>query len=372
MVGYSGQLVNQEVTTVPIDLGNRSYEIRIAPGILDDQREFLDWITGDQVLVITNDVVQPLYLEQLRQALPGKHVEVIILPDGEQYKTLETAGEVFDKMLAVPLDRQVTVLALGGGVIGDLSGFVAACYQRGVGFIQIPTTLLSQVDSSVGGKTGVNHSSAKNMIGAFYQPLRVIADLSTLRTLEPRQFSSGMAEVVKYGLINDPGFFEWLEQYIDSVMRHDQVALTEIIRRSCRNKARLVEQDERESGVRALLNLGHTFGHAIETVTEYGPWLHGEAVGLGMLMAARMSVLQGWLKDSDFLRIRALVEKAGLPINPSRDFRPEELREAMNRDKKVLAGKVRLILLQGIGNALVCRDYDPKALLQTLEEFAIG
>ena len=297
---------------------------------------------------------------------------MIILPDGEQYKTLETAGEVFDKMLAVPLDRQVTVLALGGGVIGDLSGFVAACYQRGIGFIQVPTTLLSQVDSSVGGKTGVNHSSAKNMIGAFYQPLRVIADLSTLRTLEPRQFSSGVAEVIKYGLINDLAFFEWLEQNIDSVMRHDQAALTEVIRRSCLNKARLVEQDERESGVRALLNLGHTFGHAIETVTAYGPWLHGEAVGLGMLMAARMSTLQGWLENSDLLRIQILLEKAGLPVNPSKDFKPEELREAMGRDKKVLAGKVRLILMQGIGNALVCQDYDPKALQQTLEEFAVG
>ena len=364
--------MNQEVTTVPINLGNRSYDIRIAHGILGDQREFLDWITGNQVMVITNDVVQPLYLDQLKQALPGKHVEEIILPDGEQSKTLETAGEVFDKMLAVPLDRQVTVLALGGGVIGDLSGFVAACYQRGVGFIQIPTTLLSQVDSSVGGKTGVNHSSAKNMIGAFYQPLRVIADLSTLRTLEPRQFSSGMAEVIKYGLVNDPAFFEWLERNIDSVMQHDRASLTEIIRRSCLNKARLVEQDERESGVRALLNLGHTFGHAIETVTAYGPWLHGEAVGLGMLMAARMSTLQGWLKDSDFLRIQSLLEKARLPVNPSKDFRPEELREAMNRDKKVLAGKIRLILMQGIGHARVCQDYDPKALQQTLQEFAIG
>ncbi|MCY4218826.1 MAG: 3-dehydroquinate synthase [Gammaproteobacteria bacterium] len=358
--------------TVPIDLGNRSYEIRIANGILSDPREFLDWITGEQVLVITNDVVQPLYLDQLKQALPSKQVEEMILPDGEHYKSLKTAGEVFDQMLSIPLDRQVTVLALGGGVIGDLSGFVAACYQRGVGFFQVPTTLLAQVDSSVGGKTGVNHSSAKNMIGAFYQPLRVVADIATLRTLDPRQFSSGMAEVLKYGLINDPEFFSWMEQNIDSVMQHDQTALIKIIQRSCINKARIVEQDERESGVRALLNLGHTFGHAIETVTGYGPWLHGEAVGLGMLMAARMSTLQGWLDNTDFLRIRSLLERVGLPVDPSNDFKPKELQEAMNMDKKVLAGKIRLILMQGIGKALICQNYDPTALLQTIEEFATG
>ncbi len=364
--------MNREITTVSIDLGDRSYEIRIANGILSDPCEFLNWISGDQVLLITNDVVQPLYLDQLKQALPDKQVNEIILPDGEHYKSLKTAGQVFDQMLSIPLDRQVTVLALGGGVIGDLSGFVAACYQRGVGFIQVPTTLLAQVDSSVGGKTGVNHFSAKNMIGAFYQPLRVIADISTLSTLEPRQFSSGMAEVIKYGLINDPRFFYWLEQNIDSVMQQDQTALTKIIQQSCMNKAKIVEQDERESGVRALLNLGHTFGHAIETVTGYGPWLHGEAVGLGMLMAARMSALQGWLEETDFLRIRNLLKKAGLPVNPSKEFKPKDLREAMNLDKKVFAGKVRLILMQGIGNALVCQEYDQKHLQKTLEEYALG
>lgn len=364
--------MNAIVATVPINLGHRSYDIRIAHGILSDPREYLDWISGKQVLIISNEVVQALYLEQLKQALPGKHVEEIILPDGEQHKSLETAGRVFDRMLATPLDRQVTVIALGGGVIGDLSGFVAACYQRGVGFIQVPTTLLAQVDSSVGGKTAVNHASAKNMIGAFYQPLRVIADTSTLSTLDSRQFSSGMAEVIKYGLINDPEFFSWLEKNIESIMQCKQQSLTEVIRRSCQNKASMVEQDERESGVRALLNLGHTFGHAIETATGYGPWLHGEAVGLGMLMAARMSALQGWLHEPDYLRIQNLLEKTGLPTRPSADFKSGDLLINMKRDKKVLAGKVRLILLHEIGNASICEDYDQKALQQTLEEFAIG
>lgn len=364
--------MNAKVTTVPINLGYRSYDIRIARGILHEQREFLDWICGDQVLVVTNEIVQPLYLNPLKQALPNKHIEEVVLSDGEQYKTLETAQQVFDRMLAVPLDRQATVIALGGGVVGDLAGFVAACYQRGVNFIQVPTTLLSQVDSSVGGKTAVNHASAKNMIGAFYQPVRVIADLSTLDTLEPRQFSSGMAEVIKYGLINDPEFFDWLEKNIALIMQGDHHALIKVIERSCCNKANLVEKDERESGVRALLNLGHTFGHAIETATGYGPWLHGEAVGLGMLMAARMSALQGWIKDSDVLRIRNLLEKAGLPAAPSQDFSPAELLLAMQKDKKVLAGSVRLILLHGIGKALVCQDYAQAALERTLHEFAVG
>ncbi|MXZ81390.1 MAG: 3-dehydroquinate synthase [Gammaproteobacteria bacterium] len=358
--------------TVPIDLAHRSYDIRIASGILGDEREFLDWIRGHQILAITNEVVGPLYLEELKKALPGKEVVEVVLPDGEQHKSLETVAEVFDRMLAVPLDRQVTVVALGGGVIGDLSGFVAACYQRGVGYIQVPTTLLSQVDSSVGGKTAVNHASGKNMIGAFYQPLRVIADLSTLRTLEPRQFSSGMAEVIKYGLINDPEFFAWLEENIGSVMDLDEAALAHVIERSCLNKARVVEEDEREQGVRALLNLGHTFGHAIETATGYGPWLHGEAVGLGMLMAARMSALQGWVGESDFVRIRNLLRKAGLPTEPSKDFTAKDLRSGMKTDKKVLAGKVRFILMQGIGKAFVCDDYDETALNRTLEEFAAG
>ena len=354
---------------VTIDLGERSYNINIGANLLIESRELISRIEGDQVFVITNEVVAPLYLQQLLHTLEGKNVEKIILADGEETKTLETAGLIFDKMLQIQLNRSVTVVALGGGVIGDMAGFVAACYQRGVPYIQIPTTLLSQVDSSVGGKTAVNHALGKNMIGAFYQPKLVLADISTLSSLDSRQFSSGLAEVIKYGLINDAAFFGWLEQNIDPVMAQEDKALEYIISKSCLNKARIVEQDEKESGIRALLNFGHTFGHAIETTSGYGKWLHGEAVAQGMVMAAHMSNLSGMLPDSDMLRIIELLKRAGLPTSGSEDLDHGKMIQAMKLDKKVENGRIRLVLLEGIGKAFVTDEYDESHLDSTLRNF---
>jgi 3-dehydroquinate synthase len=358
--------------TVYIDLGERSYDIRIASGILGNPSELLPWISGNQVMVITNEVVAPLYLDTLKKSLEGKDVVEVILGDGESTKSLSTAETIFDRMLQVPLDRTATVVALGGGVIGDMAGFTAACYQRGIPFVQIPTTLLSQVDSSVGGKTGVNHPMGKNMIGAFYQPQRVLIDISVLSTLEPAQFSSGMAEVIKYGLINAPDFFEWLENNLESVLSQNPEDLEYVIEQSCLNKARVVELDEREGGVRALLNLGHTFGHAIETATGYGAWLHGEGVALGMVMAMYMSMEQDWVEQKDYDRACKLIERCNLPVKPSADFCAQEIKKLMGLDKKVQAGKLRLILSRGIGKAFVCDNYDETALDKTLAHFAIG
>ncbi len=357
---------------VHVGLGDRSYSIRIDSGIRNRSQEFLPWIAGSQVFVVSNEFVAPLYLAEVRAALGGKEVTEVIIQDGEHVKSLETATMMFSRMLEIPLDRQATVIALGGGVVGDIAGFAAACYQRGIALIQVPTTLLSQVDSSVGGKTGVNHPLGKNMIGSFHQPRRVIVDTETLGTLDTRQFSAGMAEVIKYGVINDPDFFEWLEHNIDAVMELDQSAVEYTIEQSCRNKASIVEQDERESGVRALLNLGHTFGHAIETATDYRSWLHGEAVALGMLMAATLSCVQGWITELELGRIQTLLERAGLPTQPSRDFSSDTLKENMLRDKKVQQGRIRLILCRGIGRAVVSDDYSMSALDRTLREFANG
>ncbi len=358
--------------TVQISLGDRSYDIRIGSGLLSDSSEFVPWVTGQQVLIVSNVVVAPLYLATLRRAISGKTVEEIILPDGENTKILDTVSTIFDRMLAVPLDRSATIIALGGGVVGDMAGFSAACYQRGIPFIQVPTTLLAQVDSSVGGKTGVNHTLGKNMIGAFYQPRRVVIDLSTLATLEPRQFSAGLAEVIKYGLINDYGFFCWLEENIEAVINQQEDALEYVVEQSCLNKAKVVEQDERESGVRALLNLGHTFGHAIETATNYSNWLHGEAVGIGMLMAMQLSLLQGWLGKEDVERARSLLERAGLRVEPSVEFSASQLKELMKLDKKVQNGNIRLVLMKAIGESFVTSDYEESALDQTLGLYAIG
>ncbi len=360
------------IKTVNIKFGKRSYQIKIANGLLDNDEELLPWIVGNQVFIVTNEVVAPLYLEKVKAMLSGKSIEQIILADGEQSKTLQTAERIFDNMLEVALDRSATVIALGGGVIGDMAGFVAACYQRGIPFIQIPTTLLSQVDSSVGGKTAVNHARGKNMIGAFYQPQRVLADTATLATLDARQFSSGMAEVIKYGMINDAGFFQWLEQNIDAVMQKNQHALAYIIEQSCINKAKIVEQDERESGIRALLNLGHTFGHAIETATAYSKWLHGEAIAFGLVMAASMSREQGWLDEQALQRVIALLAKAKLPVEPVADVSPHQLKSLMQLDKKVQAGRVRLVLLKSIGEAFISSDYDESALNTTLQHYATG
>ena len=357
---------------ISIDLAERSYDIVIANTILGPDANILNHIKGAQVLIITNEVVAPLYLDSLKSGLKGKQIEEIILADGEVTKTLATAELIFEKMLQIPLDRSATVIALGGGVVGDMAGFTASCYQRGIPFIQIPTTLLAQVDSSVGGKTAVNHPLGKNMIGAFYQPQYVMADIGVLSTLEPRQFSSGMAEVIKYGLINDISFFDWLEQNMDPVMNQDPDAVAYVVEQSCKNKAKIVELDEREGGIRALLNLGHTFGHAVETATGYGPWLHGEAVSLGMMMAMYMSMQLGWVTSDETDRVARMLIHAGLPVEPSNDFSATQLRSLMQLDKKVAAGKIRLILLRGIGDAFVCDEYSDEALNNTLEHFALA
>ncbi|MEA3291413.1 MAG: 3-dehydroquinate synthase, partial [Pseudomonadota bacterium] len=302
--------------TVHIDLGARSYDIHIGPGLLARRDLLLPHVAGGRAVVVSNEVVAPLYLQFLKASLPGIELHEVVLPDGEQYKTLRTVNEIITRMLEVPCDRRTTVIALGGGVVGDIGGFVAACYQRGVPFIQVPTTLLAQVDSSVGGKTGVNHPLGKNMIGAFYQPRSVVADTDTLKTLDDRQFSAGLAEVIKYGLIRDRAFFEWLEANMGRVLAREDDAVSFIIERSCINKAEVVAQDECESGVRALLNLGHTFGHAIETGLGYGVWLHGEGVAAGMAMAADLSRRLGWLTGEAVQRVIRLIEQAELPVGP--------------------------------------------------------
>jgi 3-dehydroquinate synthase len=314
--------------------------------------------------------VAPLYLERTKAALRDFKLSEVILPDGERYKNLETWNLIFDGLLRQRFNRRCTIVALGGGVIGDMAGFAAACYQRGVPFIQIPTTLLSQVDSSVGGKTGINHALGKNMIGAFYQPRCVIADTDTLNTLEDRELSAGIAEVVKYGLIRDPQFFDWLEENMDALLARDPNALAYAIERSCRNKAEVVAADELEAGQRALLNLGHTFGHAIETGMGYGEWLHGEAVGAGMCMAAELSRRLGWMDSADCERSLNLIRRARLPVAPPPQIGTERFLELMAVDKKVLDGGLRLVLMKGIGNTLVTGDFDPAELRATLDDYA--
>jgi 3-dehydroquinate synthase len=352
-----------------VSLGDRSYPIYIGGNLLSQSILLTEHIKGKDVLVVTNTTVAPLYLQSVLDALTDYHCESVILPDGEQYKTLEVLNQVFTKLLEEKFSRQVTLIALGGGVVGDMAGFAAACYQRGVPFIQIPTTLLSQVDSSVGGKTAVNHTMGKNMIGAFYQPQCVIADTLTLTTLEDRQLSSGLAEVIKYGLINDPDFFTWLEQNMLALRARDQSALAEAIERSCRDKADIVANDEREQGVRALLNLGHTFGHAIETGMGYGNWLHGEAIAVGMLMVADLSQRMGWIQQVDVDRIKALFVAAGLPTLAPEGMTSEQYMTLMSVDKKVQDGQIRLILLRGIGQAIISDDYSALKLAETLESF---
>lgn len=353
--------------TLCVELGERSYPIYIGRGLLTRPDLYRQHIRGKQVMIVTNDTVAPLYLDQVRAALSPYQCEAVILPDGEQYKTLEVLNRIFDALLGRRFDRRVTLVSLGGGVIGDMAGFAAACYQRGVDFIQIPTTLLSQVDSSVGGKTGVNHPLGKNMIGAFHQPRSVIADTATLDTLPDRELSAGIAEVIKYGLIRDPAFFTWLEANMDRLLARAPDALAYAIERSCANKADVVAADEHESGVRATLNLGHTFGHAIETGMGYGTWLHGEAVGCGMVMAVRMSARLGWLNDADVMRTEALIEQARLPTRAPRALDTARFIELMGVDKKVQDGKIRLVLLKTIGEAVVTDDF-PLGLLREVIE----
>jgi 3-dehydroquinate synthase len=356
------------VQTLQVDVGHSRYTIAIGSGLLSN-RELLDaQIRGRDLLVVSNTTVARLYLAKLTQSLAGRRVAECILPDGEQHKTLQTAGWVFDALVAAKMNRDATVLALGGGVVGDIAGFAAACYQRGIGYVQIPTTLLAQVDSSVGGKTGVNHSSGKNLIGAFYQPLCVIADTDTLATLPDRELRAGLAEVIKYGCVWDPLLFDWLDRNMAKLLARDLDSLTYAIARSCEIKATVVAKDEREQNLRAILNFGHTFGHAIEAATAYEAYLHGEAVGLGMLVAAnlshRLGLIDGAIKD----RVRDILVKAGLPTETPRVGAAKVL-ELIQMDKKVQAGALRLVLLEKLGRAIVTSEYRQAALDATLNEF---
>ena len=353
--------------TLNVDLGERSYPIFIGAQLIGDPDCYRPYLGGSQVMLVSNETVAPLYLDQVRAALGGLRVEQVVLPDGEQYKNLEVLDRIYTALLEARFDRRCTLVALGGGVIGDMTGFAAATYQRGVQFIQVPTTLLSQVDSSVGGKTGVNHPLGKNMIGAFHQPRCVIADTATLDTLPDRELSAGLAEVIKYGLINDAAFFDWLEGTMSQLVARDPAALAYAIERSCRDKAAIVEADEREAGQRALLNLGHTFGHAIETGMGYGSWLHGEAVAAGMCMAARLSVALGWLDSAALQRLVALLEAARLPVRPPDAIDAARFQQLMAVDKKVLDGKLRLVLLRGIGAAVISADFDHELLKRSLD-----
>jgi 3-dehydroquinate synthase len=354
--------------TLNLDLGAKSYPIYIGKNLLA-QDLLTKHIKCLQVMIVSNTTVAPLYLAQVKSQLESFQVKECILPDGEEYKTLETANIIWSALLEAKFDRTCTLIALGGGVVGDITGFVASTYQRGVNFMQIPTTLLSQVDSSVGGKTGVNHSLGKNMIGAFYQPQAVIIDIDTLKTLDDRQFSAGMAEVIKYGLIIDQEFFGFLQQNITQIMAHNEELLTQIIYRSCQVKAEVVAQDEFEKGTRALLNLGHTFGHAIENLLGYGVYLHGEAVGVGMLMAAELSQLLGALNSNEVIDIKNILENANIPTRIYGKISPHDFINTMQVDKKALGGEIRLILLQKIGDAYLSANYDKDKLQQIIEKF---
>ncbi len=356
--------------TLNVDLGARGYPIHIGPGLIDQGELILSALRGDSALIVTNETIAPLYLERLQESL-GDQVrrDVVVLPDGEGHKNLVTCMTVYNRLLENRHDRKTTLIALGGGVVGDLTGFVAATYQRGVDFIQIPTTLLAQVDSSVGGKTGVNHPMGKNMIGAFHQPRLVLADTTTLDTLPKRELAAGIAEVIKYGLIRDAAFFDWLEEHMDALLAREADAMAHAIHVSCRTKADVVAADETEQGLRAILNLGHTFGHAIETATGYDSWLHGEAVGTGMLMAAWMAHAMGWLDTAGYERVEALIYRAGLPPRPPSTMTPEQFLDLMAVDKKAEGGRMRLVLQQGIGKAVVTGDFDSAALDSTLRHF---
>jgi len=340
--------------TLNVALAERSYPIHIGCGLLRDSSLIAPHIKHKKAVIVTNTTVAPLYLEKLQATLGGAGIlaQPVILPDGEQYKTWESLNLIFDALLSAHCERSTTLIALGGGVVGDMGGFAAACYQRGMPFIQVPTTLLSLVDSSVGGKTAINHPLGKNMIGAFYQPRLVLADLETLDTLPDRELKAGLAEVIKYGLIRDPEFFVWLEGNLEKLLARDKVALAYAVHRSCANKAEVVAADERESGERALLNLGHTFGHAIETGLGYGEWLHGEAVAAGTLIAAELSCRLGWITADTVERIEKLFVRAGLPVHGAALGAARYL-ELMSHDKKVLDGRLRLVLLEGIGKAVM-------------------
>ncbi len=355
-----------------VALGERSYPIFIGRNLLARSELWLPEIKGQQAAIVTNDTIAPLYSKALQEPLQGKQFCEIVLPDGEQHKTLDTLNLIFTQLLEANHNRKTTLIALGGGVVGDMCGFAAASYQRGVDFIQIPTTLLSMVDSSVGGKTGVNHALGKNMIGAFHQPRCVVADLALLDSLPAREYAAGVAEVIKYGLICDAAFFEWLEANIDALMARDGDVLAEAVYRSCLNKAEVVAEDERESGRRAILNLGHTFGHAIETAEGYGSWLHGEAVAAGMVLALQLSSRLGWIDDSLVKRGRDLLARCNLPVSPPESMNVEQFLQLMGRDKKVIDGSLRLVLLKGLGEAVVTSDAPQSAIAEVLCEAGVA
>jgi 3-dehydroquinate synthase len=355
--------------TLTVDLDERSYPIYIGENLYYSNEIIDKHIQGKQVVIISNETVAPLYIDNLCQTLASRSPLNIILPDGEKYKNLATLEEIFNQLLSGKCARDVTLIALGGGVVGDITGFAAACYQRGVNFIQIPTTLLAQVDSSVGGKTGVNHALGKNMIGAFYQPQCVIADINTLRTLPERELSAGLAEIIKYGLLGDYDFFVWLEDNMQKLLRLETDAIAYAIHRSCQCKAEVVASDEQEkSGRRALLNLGHTFGHAIEAGMGYGVWLHGEAVACGMSIAAEFSARMNWLSIDDVERINQLLLNAKLPVKLPQELSADQMLDLMSVDKKILDGKLNLVLLKAIGDAVLTNKFDKDLLNSTLTE----
>ena len=354
--------------TLQVDLGDRSYPIYIGSGLLKQPALIQNYIHAKSTAIVSNETIAPLYLEALHQiTAPYKNTD-IILPDGEKYKTLEVEQQIFSEMLTTRCDRKTTLLALGGGVVGDMTGFAAACYQRGIHFIQVPTTLLAMVDSSVGGKTGVNHPLGKNMIGAFHQPQCVLIDIDTLDTLDDQQLSAGLAEVIKYGFIRDAEFLNWLDENMQKLLQRDKEALTYAIYRSCQHKAEIVAADERETGQRALLNLGHTFGHAIETGMGYGNWLHGEAVAVGMVMAAELSQRMGWINQNDVERVKDLLLKANLPIKPPKEISAKQFAQLMSIDKKVQDGVLSLVLMKAYGESIVTDDFDQSALTFTLKQ----
>jgi len=347
--------------TLNVDLGERAYPIHIGRGLLNSDL-LASVIRGRQVLVVTNDRIAPLYLERVLAQLSDFEVATVILPDGENHKQIDTLDLIFSEALERRFSRNATMIALGGGVVGDMVGFAAATYQRGIDFVQIPTTLLSQVDSSVGGKTGVNHRFGKNMIGAFHQPVAVLIDTDVLATLPANEMSAGMAEVIKYGLLGDEAFLTWIEDHLDALMSKHSQAISTAIEQSCQMKAEIVARDEREGGVRALLNLGHTFGHAIEAHLGYGGWLHGEAVGAGMVLAARVSCAMGMLVESDVQRVLSICQRANLPTEPPKGMTPDDFFRHMAVDKKNVDGRLRLVLLRALGVAYL-EDHAPMALL---------
>ncbi len=354
--------------TLHVELGERTYPVYIGRDLLADSNLLAQHIAGSQVVLVSNEVVAPLYVERVRAALGARQlITEIVLPDGEQFKSLDTLAVIFDRVMADNHSRNTTFVAVGGGVVGDITGFAAACYQRGVNFIQVPTTLLAQVDSSVGGKTAVNHPQGKNMIGAFYQPQAVLIDINTLQTLPDREFSAGLAEVVKYGLISDEPFYRWLQEHMPRLLAREEAALAEAIERSCATKAQIVSADEREGGIRAILNLGHTFGHAIETGQGYGQWLHGEAVATGMLLALELSARRGWVALSEVDDFRTLLLGMHLPVCQPKDMDAETFLKLMAHDKKVIDGKLRLILLRDIGSACIVDDVTESELRDLLD-----